>query len=139
MVGIRSVIIMSFLLILILAGALIGSKQGHLCIGALIGLGAFLSFFCFFVMILFLAMLWQPALPACQSGKCKKYKDYILLKITPDYWLYQCGCGTKYILKRHNSCGRKFMKFISDDKTKPYMERTRFGRWKSIGCAGPEL
>lgn len=130
MIGLRPIITVLFLVMLTLAGALVGSKHGHPVLGTLLGLSIFATLaFCYIGFVL-LVVFWQPPIPICGSGKCKRWKDYKIIKVDHGDWYFQCNCNTKYILKKRNLHTKEFVELLSDGATRPYMYHTRFGRWK---------
>jgi len=131
MVGLFPVFIISLLFILLGLGHWIGRKYEHPWLGMAIGIGIFMLTALCYIGVILLHLWWQPNLPICHLGKCKKYKDYELIKLTDGSWVYRCCCGTYYILKEAEGKGRLFMVYLEDGNTKPYLKHTRFGRWKS--------
>ncbi len=67
--------------------------------------------------------LW-PMAPACRNGRCFA-GDYT---VVPHGRLgeirLRCRCGTQYI-----ECGRRLLELLDDGTLRPYMRRTRLGRW----------
>ena len=109
------------------AGATIGSVTGH---GVIRGLtdGMLIAVLPLFMLGLtnLLLMLWRPILPTCRCRKCN-YKGYKYVGSTDGGTItFRCPqCERVYEL----SCDR-FNELANDGHAVPYMQHTKWGRWK---------
>lgn len=112
-------------------GAIIGRVSGH---GVLRGMTnamiiAALPVF-LLILIYLILMAWRPDLPVCRCGKCR-CRDYRYAGSTDSPRAasivhFECPkCGRVYE-KDHGS----FNELLADGQTVPYMNHTKWGRWK---------
>ena len=121
----------SLLFVLFGGGYWIGQKYGRPWTGTLWGISIFVVVgIAYFLFSIFAYCYWQPMLPICKSGKCRKERDFEPSATEPEKRYYTCKCGIRYVLQRKGTYGRQFMEVLPDGTTKPYMKHSRFGRWK---------
>jgi uncharacterized C2H2 Zn-finger protein len=79
-----------------------------------------------------LLMLWRPSLPICRCRECN-YKGYKYVRSSDGLHVgssvrFRCPrCGRVYELSRD-----RFNELANDGHTIPYMQHTKWGRWKEI-------
>ena len=75
--------------------------------------------------------IWRPLRPMCKRGKCKS-RDYRLVKMSEDEYVFQCSCGDTYSRR-----GPDFLEVLPSGASRPYMRRSGFlGKWvKCISSA----
>lgn len=129
MIGKRIFVVIWLFIMLIAFGYEIGNRYENGSLGALLGLLVFVGLCIIYIGIAFLWTRWQPAFPHCrQCRKCEGYKTEETIK---DGFCYRCSCGIKYTYKKLKSGEVEFQELLPDNTTRPYMKRSRFGRWKS--------
>lgn len=130
MIGKWSFVAIWLFLMLIVFGYTIGNKSEQGLLGAILGVLVFVGLCFVYAGIAFTWTIWQPSVPPCKNNKCKKFEDYENEEPVQDGLLYRCGCGTQYFYQKNKSGEVKFMELMSEDVKRPYMLRSRFGRWK---------
>lgn len=127
-VGLFPVIIVWFLLLLVIMGYLVGLKYNiHILKLPWYIILSLVLVSCFLII---LYDRWQPLLPVCKSGKCKKWRDYKFLSSSDVGRIYRCSCGDDYVLIEGPHGERHCMELLDDGITRPYMKHTRFRRWE---------
>jgi hypothetical protein len=114
------------------AGALIGHFSGH---GIIPGLttAIMIAVAPIFLLILthLLWMRWRPILPICRCGRCN-HREYRYVESTDGNTgrivRFSCPqCGRIYELSRN-----QFYEIAADGSIEPYMNHTKWGRWKNV-------
>lgn len=130
--GFPGIMLSLVLLSAVPAGVLVGERFGRSNLGMLVGLAVpAVSLAASSGLLLLLFVCWQPVLPPCPSGKCKRYRDYERAEKVEGGWNHRCRCGTEYFLEEDRQAGiTRFMVIIAGGVRRPYMKRTPWGRWK---------
>lgn len=120
-------------IILSAVGAKLGTPWGSLgtIVGALVGLGAIPTA----GWLLYLAAkYWRrrvPFLPHCKTGTCTE-EEYTIMQNDRHGLIAKCRCGDTYIKTMPARGERQKFYFLGQNGIRvPYLERVRFGRWRS--------
>lgn len=130
MVGMNHLMLLILLIAMVAAGTVIGESYDHSWLGMFLGLFSFILLCSVYVGICLISLWWQPSLPVCKTGKCKRHKDYTLLRVIPEGGVYRCACGNEYLGTRTAKGGKLLLEYGHDGSTRAYMHCSRFGRWK---------